>query len=80
MLRSNGLSPSVTAFTRFHPRQIEVPMQSVEGRRGKFIPPLLKLRLCPTPIQADNIVAKVFRKRQPILAFTDQDIANAAPG
>ena len=80
MLRSNGLSPSVAAFPRFHSRQIEVPMQRVEGCRGQLISPLLELRLGPTPIQADNIVTEVFRKRQPIFAFADQDVTNAAPG
>ena len=80
MLRSNRLSSSVAAFTRLHPRQIEVPMQRVERCRGQLIPPLLKLRLCPTSIKADNIVAEVFRKRQPIFAFTDKNIANATPG
>src|ERR1700674_993007 len=80
MLRSHSLALSVTARTRFHTRQIKVSMKSVEGRRRKFVSPFLDLRLCPTPIQADDIIGEIFGERQPILAFTDQDIANSAAG
>src|ERR1700722_9227874 len=79
MLRSNRF-PGMTALTRFHPRQIEVSMESVKGRRRQLVAPLLKLRLGPIPIQADDVVAEVFGKRQSILPFTDQDIAKSTTG
>src|ERR1700683_2119546 len=80
MLRSNTLSPRVAALARFHPRKIEVSMESIERCRGKFIAPLLELGLRPASIQSDNVVVEVFGKRQPILPFADKNIAQAAPG
>src|SRR5271156_630165 len=80
MLGSHRFSPRVPALARFHPRQIEISMESVERCRGKLIAPLLELGLRPASIQANNIVVEIFGKRQPILSFANKNIAQAAPG
>src|SRR5579863_8110603 len=80
MLRSDRFASGVTVLTRFRPRQIKVSMQSVKRCGRKLVSPLLELRLGPTPVQSNGIVGEVFRKRQPVLAFTHQDVANSTPG
>ncbi len=80
MFRSDRFASGVTVLARFRPRQIEVSMQSVKRCGRKLVSPLLKLGLGPVPVQADGIVGEVLRKGQPVLAFTDQDVANSTPG
>src|SRR6202140_4529915 len=77
MLRGNSFA-GVPALMRFRARQIQVAMQSIEGSRGKPISPFFEFRLTPISVQADNIIGKVLGKRQPVLTFANQDVANTA--
>ena len=53
-------------------------MEGIEGCRGKFVSPFLELGFSPTSVQTDDVVGEVFRKRQTVFTFADQDIAHPA--
>src|SRR5579863_7882481 len=68
----------VPVLTRFRSRQIKVPMESIKCRGGELISPFFEFRLGPIAVQANYILGKVLGKRQAVLAFANQDVANAA--